>query len=316
MIKQVAETQTQTFGFRLGKDLRRNRALYFMIIPVLVFYIIFTYVPMFGVIIAFKNYSPAKGILGSPWTGDYGFRHFLEFFQNPYFFRLLRNTVLISVYNLVFGFPAPIIFALLLNELRGRYFKSVVQTISYFPHFISLVVVCGMLVDFCLSDGLFNYFRELFGLPALSMLQDPGLFRPIYIASGIWQSIGWSSIIYLAAIAGIDKQLYEAAALDGAGRLAQIWHITLAGIQPTIVILFIMQVGSMLSVGSEKILLLYNPATYEVADVISTYVYRRGLVELSWSFSSAVGLFNSVVNFTLVYLANFMSRKLNGSSLF
>jgi putative aldouronate transport system permease protein len=304
------------FSLAVRKDFYRNKALYLMVTPVIAFYIIFHYIPMFGVIIAFKNYSPAKGILASPWTTMYGFKNFIDFFTNPYFFRLLRNTVLISIYNLIFSFPAPIIFALLLNELRNRYFKSLVQTISYFPHFVSLVVVCGMLVDFCLSDGLFNYFRLMFGLDTQSLLQKPEFFRTIYISSGVWQQIGWSSIIYLAAIAGVDKQLYEAGALDGAGRLRQIWHITLPAIRPTIVILFIMQIGNMLSVGSEKILLLYNPSVYETADVISTYVYRRGLIELSWSFSSAVGLFNSIVNFMLVFMANTMSRKLTENSLF
>jgi putative aldouronate transport system permease protein len=304
------------FSLRVKKDFYKNKSLYLMVAPVLVFYFIFHYIPMFGVIIAFKNYSPGRGILGSPWTTQAGFRHFIEFFTNPYFFRLLRNTILISLYNLVFSFPAPIIFALLLNELKNRYLKSAVQTVSYFPHFVSLVVVCGMLVDFCLSDGLFNYFRLMFGFDTQSLLQKPEFFRTIYISSGIWQQIGWSSIIYLAAIAGVDKQLYEAAALDGAGRLRQIWHITLPAIKPTIVILFIMQIGSMLSVGSEKILLLYNPSIYETADVISTYVYRRGLIELSWSFSSTVGLFNSVVNFALVFMANTMSSKLTENSLF
>jgi putative aldouronate transport system permease protein len=304
------------FSLAVRKDFYKNKSLYLMVVPVIVFYIVFHYIPMFGVIIAFKNYSPARGILASPWTTMYGFKNFIDFFTNPYFFRLLRNTVLISIYNLLFNFPAPIIFALLLNELRNRYFKSLVQTISYFPHFVSLVVVCGMLVDFCLSDGLFNHFRVMSGLDTQSLLQKPEFFRTIYISSGIWQQIGWSSIIYLAAIAGVDKQLYEAAALDGAGRLRQIWHITLPAIRPTIVILFIMQIGNMLSVGSEKILLLYNPSVYETADVISTYVYRRGLIELSWSFSSAVGLFNSIVNFMLVFMANTMSRKLTENSLF
>lgn len=188
--------------------------------------------------------------------------------------------------------------------------------ISIFPHFISLVVVCGMLTQFCLSDGMFNAVRGLFGLTEVSLLQDPKYYRTIYIGSGIWQQIGWNSIIYLAAIAGIDSQLYEAAALDGAGRFSRIVHITLPGIRPTIVILFIMQVGKLMSLGYEKTILLYNPATYEVSDIISSYVYRRGLVELNWSFSSAVGLFNSVVNFALVYLVNLLSGKLTDSSLF
>ncbi|MGI5899592.1 MAG: ABC transporter permease [Christensenellales bacterium] len=300
----------------IKRDFVRNRVLYLMVLPVLAFYIIFSYVPMFGVIIAFKDYSPAKGILGSPFTDMYGLRHFADFMTSPFFGRLIRNTVLISLYSLVFAFPAPILFALLLNELQNKMFKRITQTISYFPHFVSLVVVCGMLTDFSLSDGLFNQVRAVFGLEAKSLLQETAYFRTIYVSSGVWKEVGWGSIIYLAAIAGIDSQLYEAAALDGAGRLRSTVHITLPSIKPTIVILFIMQVGNMLSVGSEKIILLQNPATLEVADVISSYVYRRGLLEFSWSFSSAVGLFNSIINFALVFMANGISRKLTESSLF
>ena len=210
----------------------------------------------------------------------------------------------------------PIILAIMLNELRNRKFKKVMQTVTYFPHFISTVVVCGMLTEFCLSDGLFNQISGFFGVEPVSLLSQPKYFRTIYVASGIWQSMGWDSIIYLAAIAGIDTQLYEAASLDGAGRFRKIWHITLPGIKGTIVILFIMQIGKMMSVGSEKILLLYNPSTYSTADVISTYVYRKGLLDQDYSYSTAVNLFNSVINFVLVFLANALSRKLTETSLF
>ena len=297
-------------------DFQKNKAVYFMFLPVVVFYLIFHYYPMSGIILAFKDFKPALGIWGSPFTGDYGFEHFLAFFGSSFFGRTITNTILLSLYQLIVGFPLPIILALMLNELRSPKFKKVMQTITYFPHFISTVVVCGMLTDFCLSDGLFNQITGFFGVPSVSMLSEPKLFRTIYVASGIWQSMGWDSIIYLAAIAGIDTQLYEAASLDGAGRFKKIWHITLPGIKGTVVILFIMAIGKMMSVGSEKILLLYNPSTYKTADVISTYVYRKGLLDQDYSYSTAVNLFNSVINFALVFCANALSRKLTETSLF
>ncbi len=301
---------------KIRMDFQKNKAVYFMFLPVVVFYLIFHYYPMSGIILAFKDFKPALGIWGSPFTGDYGFEHFLAFFGSSFFGRTITNTILISLYQLIFGFPMPIILALMLNELRSPKFKKVMQTITYFPHFISTVVVCGMLTDFCLSDGLFNQITGFFGVSSVSMLSEPKLFRTIYVASGIWQSMGWDSIIYLAAIAGIDTQLYEAASLDGAGRFKKIWHITLPGIKGTVVILFIMAIGKMMSVGSEKILLLYNPSTYKTADVISTYVYRKGLLDQDYSYSTAVNLFNSVINFALVFCANALSRKLTETSLF
>ena len=301
---------------KIRMDFQKNKAVYFMFLPVVVFYLIFHYYPMSGIILAFKDFKPALGIWGSPFTGDYGFEHFLAFFGSSFFGRTITNTILISLYQLIFGFPMPIILALMLNELRNPKFKKVMQTITYFPHFISTVVVCGMLTDFCLSDGLFNQITGFFGVPSVSMLSEPKLVRTIYVASGIWQSMGWDSIIYLAAIAGIDTQLYEAASLDGAGRFKKIWHITLPGIKGTVVILFIMAIGKMMSVGSEKILLLYNPSTYKTADVISTYVYRKGLLDQDYSYSTAVNLFNSVINFALVFCANALSRKLTETSLF
>ncbi len=301
---------------KIRMDFQKNKAVYFMFLPVVVFYLIFHYYPMSGIILAFKDFKPALGIWGSPFTGDFGFEHFLAFFGSSFFGRTITNTILISLYQLIFGFPMPIILALMLNELRSPKFKKVMQTITYFPHFISTVVVCGMLTDFCLSDGLFNQITGFFGVPSVSMLSEPKLFRTIYVASGIWQSMGWDSIIYLAAIAGIDTQLYEAASLDGAGRFKKIWHITLPGIKGTVVILFIMAIGKMMSVGSEKILLLYNPSTYKTADVISTYVYRKGLLDQDYSYSTAVNLFNSVINFALVFCANALSRKLTETSLF
>ncbi|NLG85580.1 MAG: sugar ABC transporter permease [Firmicutes bacterium] len=296
----------------LRRDLNKYKYVYLMAIPVVAYYIIFHYVPMYGAIIAFKDFSPMLGIIRSPWVG---FKHFRDFFQSFYFWRLMRNTILLSTYQLVFGFPAPIVLALLLNEVKNQFFKKSVQTITYLPHFISLVVVCGMIKDFTMSGGLINDIIAYFGGERAPLLQDPGLFRTIYVVSGIWQEIGWGSIIFLAALAAIDQELYEAAAIDGAGRFRQAIHVTLPGIMPTIVILLILRLGRMLSVGFEKIILLYNPATYETADVISTFVYRRGLQEFSWSFSSAVGLFNSAINFILLIAANKISQRLEQTTL-
>ena len=306
----------QGFGHVFVKDFKANYLLYLLVLPVLAYYIIFAYGPMGGVIIAFKNFKPNLGIWGSPWAKNYGFQHFLSFFNSIYFSRTVTNTLLISLYGIIFGFPAPILLASMMNEVKNKLFKRTVQTLTYFPHFISTVVICGMIRQFCLSTGLFNQITGLFGAQAVPFLQFPQYFRTIYTASGIWQSVGWDSIIYLAAIAGIDTQLYEAASLDGAGRFKKIWHITLPGIKGTVVILFIMAIGKMMSVGSEKILLLYNPSTYKTADVISTYVYRKGLLDQDYSYSTAVNLFNSVINFALVFCANALSRKLTETSLF
>jgi putative aldouronate transport system permease protein len=278
---------------------------------------------MYGALIAFKNFSPARGFNDSPWLGwvdgrfhpELFFGHFIRFFNSPYFWRLLRNTFLISFYGLLFGFPAPIILALLLNEVRHSPYKRTIQTVTYIPHFISLVVICGMITDFSLSTGLFNQIIVFFGGERASLLQQPNLYRPIYVASDIWQHVGWGTIIYLSALSAIDPQLYEAAMIDGAGRIRQLFAVTLPSIAPTIVILLILRIGSLLSVGYEKTLLLYNPATYETADIISTYVYRVGLLEQNWSYSTAIGLINSVVNLVLLVMANMISRRVSETSL-
>ncbi|WP_409345119.1 ABC transporter permease [Paenibacillus sp. MBLB4367] len=300
------------FLHRLGKDLLRNRLLYAMLLPVVVYYVIFHYVPLYGLQIAFKDFSATKGIWSSPWAG---LKHFAAFADGFYFWRLIRNTFLINVYELVFAFPAPILLALLLNELRRMWMKRFVQTVSYLPHFISVVVVVGMLADFLARDGLINQLTEWLGMAPVSFMQKAEWFRTVYIASGIWQGIGWGSIIYLAAIANIDPTLYEAATMDGAGRLRQALHITLPGIMPITIILFILQIGSMMSVGHEKILLMYSPVTYETGDVISTYVYRKGILEADYSYSAAVGLFNSLINFALLVIANRISRRVTQTSL-
>ena len=292
------------------KNLRRDRQLVFMLIPVVIFFAVFSYYPLYGILIAFKDYSISRGILGSPWAG---LRYFRQFFLSPYFGRLLRNTVLISVYSLLWGFPVPIIFALLLNEFKDGKFKRLIQTVSYLPHFISLVVICGILIDiFSPQGGVVNALLYSLTGKRINFFGEPEWFRAMYVGSGVWQEFGWNSIIYLAAITGINPDLYEAARIDGAGRLRQIWHVTLPGIKPTILTLLILNLGNIMSVGYEKIILLYSPTTYETADVISTYVYRTGLLSQQYSYAGAVGLFNSVINIAILVLCNFAGKKLFG----
>ena len=281
-----------------------------MLIPVVIFFAVFSYYPLYGILIAFKDYSISKGILGSPWAG---LRYFRQFFLSPYFGRLLRNTVLISVYSLLWGFPVPILFALLLNEFKDGKFKRLIQTVSYLPHFISLVVICGILIDiFSPQGGVVNALLYSLTGKRINFFGEPEWFRAMYVGSGVWQEFGWNSIIYLAAITGINPDLYEAARIDGAGRLRQIWHVTLPGIKPTILTLLILNLGNIMSVGYEKIILLYSPTTYETADVISTYVYRTGLLSQQYSYAGAVGLFNSVINIAILVLCNFVGKKLFG----
>lgn len=299
-------------SYRLKKDWIRNRSLYLIILPVLAFFLLFHYKPMYGAIIAFKDYSPALGISKSPWVG---FANFIRFFKSVYFFRLIKNTILLSLYNLIVGFPAPIILALLLNEVRNKRFKSVTQTVTYLPHFISLIVVTGMLTDFSMTSGLFNDIIMAFGGERSPLLQNPKLYRTIYVLSSVWQEIGWGSIIYLSALAGVDSQLYEAAQIDGAGKWKQLIHVTLPGIAPTIIIMLILKMGSLMNMGYEKTILLYNPSTYDTADIISSYIYRIGLLEQDWSYSTAVGLFNSVINLGLLVFTNKMSKRYSETSL-
>jgi putative aldouronate transport system permease protein len=267
---------------------------------------------MYGAVIAFKTYVPARGIVGSPWAG---LKHFKDFFGSFYFTRLLGNTFLISFWSIVFGFPAPILLALMLNEVRAKVFKRVSQTISYLPYFISLVVLCGLVRDFCSESGVIGQLAAMLGGPPGNLLSRAENFRAIYVGSGIWQGVGWGSIIYLAAIAGIDLELYDAATIDGAGRFRQIIHITIPCILPTIIIVFLLNIGGILNVGFEKIILLYNTGIYTTADVISTFTYRRGLLENNFSYSTAVGLFNSVVNFIFMVSANAVSRRVSETSL-
>ncbi|MFC3800090.1 ABC transporter permease [Cohnella sp. GCM10012308] len=292
--------------------IKKSRYYYAMFAIPFLYFILFSYVPMSGIVIAFKNYNVFDGIAGSPWVG---FKYFREFLSDPYFFTLIRNTMLIGLYQILFAFPAPIILALLLNELRHTGFKRLVQTVSYLPHFLSTVVVCGIIVNFASFDGLINQFLAFLGLEPIHFLMMPEWFRTIYISSEIWQGIGWGSIIFLAALTGIDSQLYEAATIDGANRWRQMFHVTLPGIMPTIVIMLLFSIGAIMAVSFEKVLLLSNGSNFATSDIISTYVYRRGLVSSDFSYATAVGLFNSVIALVFLTIGNYLSRKASETSL-
>ena len=297
----------------LARNVRDYPLFYLMALPVVAWYVIFQYGPMYGLLIAFQRYIPSKGILASQWVG---IKNFKDFLADPYFFRVVRNTLIINVYLLLFAFPTAILFALLLNELRLPRLKRATQTITYMPHFISAMVICGLAVDFFRSNGLLTTLLvRMLGIPKDNLLSVKSAFRPIYVGIQIWQETGWDSIIFVAALSAIDPTLYEAAIMDGASRFKRVLHVTLPGIMPTIVILLILRIGNMMTLGWEKIVLLYNQMTYETADVISTYVYRRGLIQFDYSFSTAVGLFNSVINFLLLITANAISRRVNETSL-
>ena len=296
----------------IRKDWRRNKWVYFMFLPILAYYLIFKYAPMFGIVIAFENYKPALGIMGSKWVG---LENIVEFLEGRYAWRTIRNTLLISGYSILFGFPAPIIFALLLNELHNKTYKKLAQTVSYIPHFISMVVVCGLIRLFTNSDGLINAVAALFGKNFGNLLTRAENYRAIYIISSIWQTIGWSSIIYLATLSGVDPTLYEAAAIDGAGRFRRVIHVTLPALVPVIMVQLIMRLGNIMSVGHEKTLLLYNEGIFETADIISTYVYRYGLEGGKYGRGAAVDLFQSIINIIVLTTANWGSRKLTEESL-
>ncbi len=295
------------------KDFKRNKVAYLMAIPAIILLILFNYLPMFGVIMAFENYKPKLGIFGSQFVG---LKHFLDFFQSIYFVRVVKNTLILSGLQLLIEFPASIIFALLINEVRSKWFKGTVQTISYMPNFISMVVVSGIIIDFCSSRGVLTALVSHFTGSTQNLLSFPSNWRTLYILSDLWQGLGMGSIVFLAALAGIDQELYEAAVIDGANRWKQTIHVTLTGIMPTIIIMLIMRVGMMMSVGSEKTILLYNSQVYETADIISSYVYRKGLVEFNYGYSTAVSLFNSIINLTLLLITNHISKKASETSLF
>ncbi|MDF2907917.1 MAG: carbohydrate transporter rane protein 1, family [Herbinix sp.] len=300
------------FWEALRRDYKKHKYLYWMFLPVVLYYLIFLYVPMGGQIIAFQNYRPAKGILESSWVG---FENFIRFFRSPFAFRVIKNTIVISFFEILIGFPAPIILALMLNELKGKYFKRFAQTVTYMPHFISLVVACGMVISFVSSRGVITSFLQNFGIGSENLLANPNYYVVIYVLSGVWKSVGWGSIIYLATLSGVDQNLYEAAAIDGAGRSAKLVHITFPALIPIIAIQLIIRIGYMMSQGAEKVILLYSPVVYETADTIASYVYRAGLQEQNYSLGAAVGMLNSFVNLSLVFFANWFSRRYVKESL-
>jgi len=294
-------------------ELRNNRYLYFMFLPVFIWFILFAYLPMGGMVIAFQKFNIVKGIWGSEWRG---LENFKTLFTDPYFFRLFRNTLSMNIFGLIFGFPLPIILAIAFNEIRSKYFKKITQTISYLPHFISSVVVMSMVIQFLSPEsGLINGILNLFGKESIHFLQIPKYFKTIFISTGIWQGTGFNAIIFLAALMGIPKEQYEAATVDGAGKFKQMLYITLPNLAPTIVIMLLINLGSIMNVGHERIILLYNPAIYETADVFNSYVYREGIVNGRHSYAQAVTLFQNVVGFILVAGANKITRKLDGTTL-
>ena len=313
--KEVVSLQSSS---RMAKRTRwskiiKNYELYLFILPALAYFVIFHYLPMYGMQIAFKDYVPSLGITGSPWAG---FKYFRRFFASYHFLTLLRNTVGISLYHLAVGFPAPILLALMLNELGSRTYKRIVQTVAYAPHFISTVVMVGMIFSFLRpSNGIVNQFIGMIGLDPIPFMRRPEWFKTVYVLTDVWQNTGWGSIIYLAALAGIDPQLHEAAMMDGATKVQRIRHINIPGIAPTAVILLILNIGRLMRVGFEKILLMQNALNMSASDVIATYVYRVGLIGGQVSFGAAVGLFNAVINFTLLAVVNAIARKLGETSL-
>ncbi|MDF2935876.1 MAG: sugar transporter permease [Paenibacillaceae bacterium] len=307
-----AETGTGVWR-QILRNVKRDRFLYLIMIPFVAWYLVFQYYPMLGLQMAFKKYSIYLGLSGSPWVG---FDNFAAFFQGPYFLRTLKNTVLISLYSLMFSFPAPIILALLLNEVKHMAFKRTVQTLTYLPHFISIVIVAGFVTNFLSpTNGIINLLLAKLGFEKLYFLVIPEYFRTIFVSMNIWREVGFGSIIYIAALSAINPELHEAAIIDGANKWKRVLHVTLPGIIPTIMIMLILKIGSLLDVGYEAIILLYQPSTYEVSDVISTYVYRTGLQDGRYDLGTAVGLFNSVVGLILVVCANKLSKKYTESGL-
>ncbi|RRJ64553.1 sugar ABC transporter permease [Paenibacillus oralis] len=297
------------------KGYKKCRYLFLLLTPVLLWYVVFAYGPLYGIQLAFKDFKMIDGVWSSPWVGV---KHFeFLFFQSPDFFKILRNTIIISFYHIIFGFPAPIVLALLINEIRLPKFKKITQSLTYLPHFFSWVILSGILITLLSpSTGVVNYLIQLAGLEPIYFVGDPNYFRFTLVTSGIWKEVGWGTIIYLAALAGISPDLYEAAVMDGANRWKQTLHITLPSILPVIVLLFILRLGSVLDAGFDQVLNLYSPATYEVADILDTYVYRVGLQNFQFSLTTAVGLFKNVVAFCLVLFTNFISKKLGQEGLF
>lgn len=291
----------------------KNKGLYLLLIPVLAYYIVFHLAPMYGIVIAFKDYYAGMDIWESAWCG---WQNFQRFFDSFYFKRLLYNTVTIRLFQILVGFPAPIVLAIMLNEIGNGRFRKAVQNLTFIPHFFSAAVVVSVLTLLCQGDGLFNLIREAFGLEQVIFFQKAEYFKPLFVYSGVWQNMGWNAMIYLGALAGIDPGLYEAASIDGASRLRKIFSITLPCLLPTIMVLFIMNIGSIMNVGFDKVILMQNDLNREASDIISTFVYQRGVLEGDYGFSTAVGLFNSTINLVMLTLANKLSKLVSGSGLF
>ncbi len=305
----------RSLGQRFLRAFNRDKYLYLIMLLPAVYYILFCYYPMYGVTLAFKQYKPKLGILNSPWASQNGMKYILQVVEDPYFWTVFKNTIVLNLTNLVISFPAPIILALLLNEVASRKYKRIVQTITYLPHFLSTVVVVGMMTSMFNSSGIVNELLGRLGIGPIAFLNDAQYFRPMYIGSNVWQGIGWDSIIFLSALAGLDMELYEAARIDGAGRWKQTIHITIPGILPTIIIMLILAMGRVLNVSYQKILLMMTGSNQSVADVISTYVYRRGITKADFSYATAVNLFQSLVSLVFVFATNWISRKTSETSL-
>ncbi|MBQ8230978.1 MAG: sugar ABC transporter permease [Lachnospiraceae bacterium] len=307
--KNKSETKSVSLKTRMWK----SRYYYLMLLPAVVYVLIFNYAPMAGLQIAFKNYKVTLGMWDSPWIG---FRNFRDFFNSYSFAQLMENTFVLSLYQILVGFPIPIIVALILNELKGG-FKKATQTILYAPHFISTVVLVGVITTmFSPSQGVVNTILDAIGMERIYFMGEPKYFRHLYVWSGVWQNMGWSAIVYLAALAGVDPALHEAADIDGATRMQKIIHINLPTIMPTIIIMLILRMGQIASIGYEKVYLMQNDLNVSTAEVISTYVYKRGIINSNYSFSTAMGLFNNVINVTMLLIANKVSKKVSGSGLF
>ena len=297
----------------IGKILNQNKYYLMMVTPAVILIIVFCYVPMYGVLIAFQDYLIGNSFLAGPWVG---LKHFFDYYKSMFFARTFLNTMILGIYSIVFAFPFPIIFALFINEVKNRHIKKIIQTTSYFPHFISTVVIVGMLKQFLdLNTGVVNNALELLGLNTINFFSDSSWFRSLYIGSGIWAGFGWASIIYLSALTSVDMEMYEAADIDGATRFQKMLKITLPSIVPTMVIMLIMNIGQIMSTSLEKVLLMYNEATWDVSDIIQTYQYRKGILQQSYSSGAAIGLFSSVTNIILLVIANFISRHVSETSL-
>ena len=313
MVMNSRPNAKKSLGKRISVEVKRHWQLYLMLVLPVTYLLIFAYLPMGGAIIAFKDYSIRGGIWGSEWVG---LKHFKNFFTTPDFKNLMTNTLALSLYSLIISFPMPILLALAINEMRGRHYKKMVQMVTYLPYFISTVVVVGIMQNiFSVRTGLVNNIITLFGGTAVDFMGKPELFRSLYVWSGVWQGMGYSAVIYIAALASVDISQTEAAIIDGAGRFARVWNVDIPAIMPTIVIQLILAVGSIMSLGFEKVYLMQNPVNMQSSEIISTFVYKRGLINFQYSYATAVGLFNSVCNLVLIVLANMFSKKVNETSL-